>query len=86
MHDPIKAQEEKLDGYIIKFLNLNAHNERVLKEARDNYDAMLDKHLNQVEQKIMENLHEMKKLAVKDERKSDKKNHEMDKYVQFIHQ
>lgn len=68
LHDPVKAQEEKLDGYIIRFLNLNAQNEEVLEEAREKHEQMLNRHLNKIEERLNQNLNEMKVLAVKDER------------------
>ena len=45
LQDPVKAQEEKLDGYIIKFINLNSENFKVLESAREKHGVMLDKHM-----------------------------------------
>ena len=39
--DAIKQQEEKLDGYILKFINLNADNKYVIKGALDDLENRL---------------------------------------------
>jgi len=39
--DAVKQQEEKLDGYILKFINLNADNKYVIKGALDSLEARL---------------------------------------------
>ena len=36
--DAIKQQEEKLDGYILKFINLNADNKYVIDDALKNLE------------------------------------------------
>ena len=39
--DAIKQQEEKLDGYILKFINLNADNKYVIKSALTDLEERL---------------------------------------------
>jgi len=39
--DAVKQQEEKLDGYILKFINLNADNKYVIKGALDDLETRL---------------------------------------------
>ena len=39
--DAIKQQEEKLDGYILKFINLNADNRFIIEGAQKDVDVKL---------------------------------------------
>ena len=39
--DAVKQQEEKLDGYILKFINLNADNRFIIEGAQKDVDVKL---------------------------------------------
>lgn len=61
--DAVKQQEEKLDGYILKFINLNADNKLVIRQALEGLETRLtDFHLKMKVQ-IDQNLTEMNALA-----------------------
>lgn len=61
--DAIKQQEEKLDGYILKFINLNADNKYVIKGALDNLEKRLEDFHKKMKVQMDQNLEEMNSLA-----------------------
>ena len=61
--DAIKQQEEKLDGYILKFINLNADNKYVITGALDNLEKRLEDFHKKMKVQMDQNLEEMNSLA-----------------------
>lgn len=62
--DAIKQQEEKLDGYILKFINLNADNKYVITGALDNLEKRLEDFHKKMKVQMDQNLEEMNSLAL----------------------
>jgi hypothetical protein len=83
--DAIKQQEEKLDGYILKFINLNADNKYVINGALDNLEARLTDFHQKMKTQMDQNLVEMNSLAKMEQQKDDRQKGEVSQHVSVIH-
>ena len=83
--DRAKQLEEKLEGYILQFINLNADNKYILAEASKKLSETFDQKIALVEVKLNDNVKEMSGYAMKDEKKTKSFKNELEIYVNEIH-
>lgn len=81
----MSEQEKKLEEYIIKFINMNAHNDNLIAEARKALNEEFMQHMQDAQSRIEANLVDMKKLALQEDRKDELHKGEMTKYMQTLH-
>lgn len=83
--DRSKQLEEKLEGFILRFINLNADNKYILEDASKKLGEVFDQKIALVELKLNDNVKEMSGYAMKDEKKTKSFKNELEIYVNEIH-
>ena len=83
--DRSKQLEEKLEGFILRFINLNADNKYVLEDASKELNKVFDQKIALVDLKMHDNVKEMSGYAIKDEKKTKSFKNELEIYVNEIH-
>ena len=80
-----KQLEEKLEKYILKFINLNADNDRRLDKQTDKLDGMLEKRIKELDIRLKNNVDDMKQYATVDFEKQKNFRTELEQYVLQLH-
>ena len=82
--DQVKILEEKLDNYILDFVNLNNRNKEVLKETHHILDLKFADKLREFEIKLEENVEKLTEKNNRDDSSKQLFKKEMEVYVTYL--
>ena len=77
--------EDKLEKYILKFINLNAENEDRFEKTKHELDGLLNKRIESLDFRLKNNVDDMKAYATTDFDKQKLFRTELEQYVQQLH-
>ena len=83
--DAVKALEDKLDQYIIDFVNLNAKNKTVLKEKFDALEALSNDKILIFEEKLKQHIEDLQNNNDNEEKVLKQFQKELEIYAQQLH-
>ena len=77
--------EDKLEKYILKFINLNAENEDRFEKTKRELDGLLNKRIESLDFRLKNNVDDMRAYATTDFDKQKLFRTELEQYVQQLH-
>jgi hypothetical protein len=77
--------EDKLEYYILKFINLNAANDLELKTVTKKMDEMLKKRIDELDIRLKLNVKDMKQVAQVEISQQSNYQNQIDEYVSILH-
>jgi hypothetical protein len=83
--DAVKALEDKLDQYIIEFVNLNAKNKHVLKEKFDELNRLSDDKIVIFEMRLQQHVEALKANTENEKAIKEQFKKELEIYTQQLH-
>ena len=83
--DRAKKQEDKLDGYILDFINLRTENDIVLEKYQKKMDEMFQKRIDMLDIRFNHNREDMMKYTQKDYDQQRQYQREIEQYVGLVH-